>query len=305
MATIYTHKDANIRKTWGLITVFLLLIIGLGWILGYLFGSPVILGIAIIWSIIASVGSYWWSDKLVLALTHAKPIKKEDAPEFYRIVENLSITAGLPMPRLYILHEEALNAFATGRNPEHAVVAVTSGLLRRLERVELEGVIAHEMAHIGNRDMLVSTVVVVLAGIVVLVTDLTFRIMFHGGFGGRRGRDGGGGAVMLIIGLAVMIIAPFLATIIKFSVSRKREFLADAQGALLTRYPEGLARALEKISQDTNRLSVANNATAHLYFENPFKSDRRGGEGVSWFAKLFMTHPPVEERIRALGGLQE
>ncbi|MFY9457562.1 MAG: M48 family metallopeptidase [Candidatus Spechtbacterales bacterium] len=307
MANLYTNKDSNIRKTWLLITAFLLFIIGFGWFFSYWWGSPGILYIAIFFSILMSVGSYWWSDKLVLAMTRAKPIKKEDALELYRIVENLSITAGLPMPRVYIIEEEAMNAFATGRNPKHAVVAITRGLLNGLERTELEGVLAHEMSHIGNRDMLVSTVVVVLAGIVILAADLMFRNLLWGSMsGGRRSsRDSGGqaGAILMAVGIAVMIIAPILAQVIKLAVSRKREFLADASGALLTRYPEGLARALEKISGDPTPLRVANNATAHLYFENPFKGDRRGSE-ASWFIKLFMTHPPVEERVAALRGMK-
>jgi len=307
MTTLYSHKDSNIRKTWLLITVFLVFIIGFGWFMSFWFGSPSILYIAVFFSILMSVGSYWWSDKLVLAIAHAKPIKKEDAPELYRIVENLSITAGLPMPRVYVIEEEAMNAFATGRNPKHAVVAVTRGLLNRLDRTELEGVLAHEMSHIGNRDMLVSTVVVVLAGIVILAADLMFRHLFWSSmFGGRRSSSGSGGhtgAVMMVIGIAVMIIAPILAQVIKLAVSRRREFLADASGALLTRYPEGLASALEKISQDPTRLKSANNATAHLYFENPFKGDKKGGN-TSWFSKLFLTHPPVEERIKALRGME-
>ena len=311
MADLYTHKDANIRKTWLLIAVFLIFIIGFGWFLSYWFGSPVILYIAVFFSLIMSVGSYWWSDKLVISMSHAKPIKKDDAPELYRIVENLAITAGLPMPRIYIIEEQAMNAFATGRDPKHAVVAVTAGLLDRLDRAELEGVLAHELSHIGNRDMLVSTVIVVLAGIIILAADLMFRHMLFGAmFGGRGNRGGGGGGpVMMIVGLAVMIIAPILATVIKLAVSRKREFLADASGALLTRYPEGLASALEKISQDPIRLKVANNAMAHLYFENPFKTDLpagrqvKGGGRANWFSKLFTTHPPVEERIRNLRGM--
>ena len=307
MATLYSQKDSNIRKTWLLITVFLLFIIGFGWFMSFWFGSPIILVLAVVISVFMSIGSYWWSDKLVLRMSHAKPIKKEDAPELYRIIENLSITAGLPIPRIYVIDEEAMNAFATGRNPEHAVVAVTRGLLNRLERTELEGVLAHEMSHIGNRDMLVSTVVVVLAGIVILAADLMFRHMLFGAmFGGRRSSNNSGGnagAVMMIVGIAVMILAPILAQVIKLSISRKREFLADASGALLTRYPEGLASALEKISQDPIKLKVANNATAHLYFENPFKGDKKGGN-ASWFSKLFLTHPPVEERIKALRGME-
>lgn len=302
--TLYTHKDANIRKTCLLITVFLVFIIAFGWFLSYYFGSPTILYIAVFISIFMSIGSYWWSDKLVIAMSRAKPIQKSDAPELYRIVENLCITSGLPFPKIYIIDEQAMNAFATGRNPKHAVVAVTRGLLDRLDRSELEGVLAHEISHIGNRDMLVSTVVVVLAGIIVMAADIMSRHMLSGELGGRRSsrNSGNAGAVMMLIGIAVMIIAPFLAQIIKLAVSRKREFLADASGALLTRHPDGLASALEKISQDSTRLKVANNAMAHLYFENPFKGDRSYGEGVSWLAKLFMTHPPVEERIKALRG---
>lgn len=306
MSDLYSHRDSNIRKTWLLITAFLVLIIGFGWFMSYWFESPGVLYIAVIFSILMSVGSYWWSDKLVLLMTHAKQIKKDDAPELFRIVENLAITAGLPMPRVYIVDEAAPNAFATGRNPQHAVVAVTTGLLSRLERTELEGVIAHELSHIGNRDMLISTVVVVLVGIIVMAADLMMRHMLWGGFSGgnrRNSRDSGQiGAILMIIGVAFMIIAPLFAQIIKLAVSRKREFLADASGALLTRYPEGLARALEKISQDSTPLRAANNATAHLFFENPFKGDRRQGEGVNWFTKLFMTHPPVEERVKILRG---
>lgn len=297
MATLYTHKDSNIRKTWILITAFFVLIIVVGWILSQLFGNPAILVIALIFSVLMGFGSYWWSDKLVLSLTHAKPIQKSDAPELYRIVENLSITAGLPMPRLYILEEASPNAFATGRDPSHAVVAVTRGLLERLDKSELEGVLAHELSHIGNRDILVSTVVVVLAGMFVYGADIMFRSFLWGGFSGGNRKNSGG--AMLAIALVVMVIASILATVLKLSISRKREYLADASGALLTRYPEGLASALEKIAADPNKLKVANNATAHLYFENPFKGDRKNGN-VNWFNKLFMTHPPVEDRIKAL-----
>lgn len=309
MTNLYTNRDLNIRKTWLLITVFLLFITGFGWFLSTLLQNPGILYIAVIFSFFMSFASYWWSDKLVLAMNHAKAVKKEDASELYQIVEGLSSTADLPVPKIYIIEEQAMNALATGRNPRHAVVAVTRGLLERLEPKELEGVLAHELSHIGNRDMLVSTVVVVLAGVVVMAADLLMRnMLWGGGFGGKRrdSRDSGQAqGIMMAIGLVVMILAPLLATVIKLAISRKRELLADASGALLTRYPEGLARALEKISQDPNRLSVANNATAHLYFENPFKGDRGHGEGANWFTKLFMTHPPVEERIKALRSSQK
>ena len=304
METLYSHKDSNIRKTWLLMAIFISILIGVGWFLSYLSASPAVLYLSVVISLLMSVGSYWFSDKLVIAMTHAKPVTKEDAVELYRIVENLSITAGLPVPKIYVMDDAALNAFATGRNPEHGVVAVTRGLLNRLDRTELEGVIAHELSHIGNRDMLVSTVMVVLAGSIVMVSDLMTRhMLWSGGSSGRRdSRDGGAHGVILAIGIAAMLIAPLFATLIRLAISRKREFLADASGALLTRYPEGLANALEKISSDPNQMRSANNATAHLFFENPFKADKRGGK-TPWLAKIFMTHPPVEERIKALRGV--
>jgi len=294
--TLYTQKDKNIRKTWILITAFLIFIIALGWVFSYQFNSPAILVFAVIFSSLMSFISYWYSDKIILAISRAKEIEKEDNPELYRLVENLCITAGLPLPKIYIIDETALNAFATGRNPEHAVVAVTRGLLEKLERAELEGVIAHELSHIGNRDMLLQTVVVILIGLVALISDWFLRWTW---FSGRRrdSREGGGQIqlIMLVIGIALAILSPFIAMLIQLAISRKREFLADASGALLTRYPEGLANALEKISGDQTPLRVANKATAHLYITNPFR-----GRKVS---KLFMTHPPIEERINALRGM--
>jgi len=297
MPTLYTNAESNTRKTWLYITLFLVLIIGIGWLISYYLQSPVILYIAVILSILMSFTSYWFSDKIVLAITKAKPIEKKDNPQLYRIVENLCITAGLPLPRIYILEEAQPNAFATGRDAKHAVVAVTRGLLEKLEKVELEGVIAHELSHIGNRDMLISTVIVVLVGIVVIMTDFFFRISFWGGIGGRSNRGGGQARlIMILVALALAILAPIFAQLIKLAISRKREFLADASGALLTRYPEGLARALEKIAVDPNSLRVANNSTAHLFIASPF----RGKQSKSWFIKLFLTHPPVEDRIKAL-----
>lgn len=257
--------------------------------------------IAVLYSILISFFSYWYSDKIVLAMSRAKPIQRQDNRELYRIVENLCITAGLPLPKLYIIDSEQPNAFATGRDPKHAVVAVTQGLLSRLERSELEGVIAHELAHVGNRDTLLSTIVVILVGLVVIMTDFFFRISFWGGFGGRSDREGGRGRmIMLIVALALAILAPLAATLIKLAITRKREFLADASGALLTRYPEGLARALEKIAADSHPFRSATDATSHLYIINPF----RGRESASWLHKLFMTHPPVEARTRALRGMK-
>ena len=288
--TLYTQVDSNVRKTWFLITVFLILIIALGWVFSYIFESPLILYIAVIISIFWSFSSYWYSDKIVLSLTKSRPIKKEDNPELYRIVENLSITAGLPIPQIYIIDDISPNAFATGRDAKHGVVCVTQGLLDKLEKSELEGVIAHELSHIGNRDILLSSVVVVLVGMIALLSDWLLRSLFWG----RRRRDDKGnlGLIMLAVGIVGAIVAPLAATLLRLAISRKREFLADASGALLTRYPEGLARALEKISQDPNQLHSASNATSHLFISNPFRKKE--------ISKLWMTHPSTEERIKAL-----
>ena len=294
MPTLYTHAESNIRKTWLYIFFFLFFVIGLGWLISYLLQTQLIFWLAVGLAVVMNFFGYWYSDKIVLAMAKAKPIEKKDNPELYRIVENLCITAGLPLPKIYILNEAQLNAFATGRDVNHAVVAVTRGLLEKLEKVELEGVIAHELSHIGNKDMLLSTIIVVLVGIVVIMTDFFYRISFWSRERNRRGES-----FLVLIALALAILTPIFATLIRLAISRKREFLADASGALLTRYPEGLARALEKISQDKNPLRVASNSTAHLYIANPF----RGKETLSWFHKLFMTHPPVEERIRALRGM--
>ncbi|MDP2910714.1 MAG: M48 family metallopeptidase [bacterium] len=298
MPTLYTHADSNIRKTWLYLTGFLVFIILIAWIISYFLDSYLILWIAVVYSFLMSFFSYWYSDKIVLAITGAKPIEKKDNPELYRLVENLSITAGLPLPRIYIINEAQPNAFATGRNPKNGVIAVTKGLLQRLERTELEGVIAHELSHIGNKDALLQTIVVVLTGVVIIATDFFFRISFYGNR--RDNKDNRAAMIMFFVALALAILAPLLANLIKLAISRKREFLADASGALLTRYPEGLARALEKISQDPNPMRKANNSTAHLFIASPF----RGSQSQGWLTKLFMTHPPVEERVRALRGLK-
>ena len=298
MATLYTQAESNIRKTFLLITVFLVFIILLGWLFSYLMDSYTVLFIAVIFSILMSFGSYWYSDKVVIAMTRAEPIAKEDNPELYRLVENLCITAGLPLPKIYILDEAQPNAFATGRDANHAVIAVTKGLLEKMDKVELEGVISHELSHIGNKDMLLQTVIVVLAGIVALLSNWLLRIGFRGGF--RGGRKNEAGLIFLVLAIIAAVLAPLAATLIRLAISRKREFLADESGALLTRYPEGLARALEKIEKDPNSLSVANDSTAHLFISSPFK----GEEQTHWLTKLFMTHPPIEERIRALRDLK-
>ncbi len=303
MSTIYTHSDSNKRKTWFLLTGFLVFIILVGYIFSMAMDNEGILVFAVLFSIFSSFFSYWFSDKIVLAMSDAKEVTHENARELYHLVENLCITAGLPLPRIYIIDDTAPNAFATGRDPEHAVIAVTTGLLQKLEKSELEGVIAHELSHIGNRDILLATIVTVLVGVIVLLADWFRRWTFWGG-GRRRDSEKGGGQLQLIImvlAVVLSILAPVFAYLMQFAISRKREFAADADGALLTRYPEGLARALEKISGDNEPLEVANRATAHLYISSPFKTDR---SGVGWFASLFMTHPPVRERVAALRGME-
>jgi heat shock protein HtpX len=273
----------------------LVFIIGLGWLFSFVTNSQIVLFVAVFLSISMSVGGYWFSDKIVSKMAHAKPIDEKSHPDLYDIVENLCITAGLPVPDIYMIKEEQPNAFATGRNPENAVLAVTQGLLDRLERAEIEGVVSHELSHIGNRDMLLQTMAVVLAGVIAIASDIFLRSLWFKGSSKKRG-----GRIILILALIAAILAPIAATMIRLAISRKREFLADASGALLTRYPEGLASALEKISEYPNSLDSAKNATAHLYIQNPF----RGKEKKSWFAKLYMTHPPVEERVEALRGME-
>jgi heat shock protein HtpX len=298
MANLYTFKSKNIKKTWLLMGLFLVIISALGWFLSYYFNSPSIFYYAIAFSLIMNLVSYFYSDKIVLGLTGAKPVEFKDNPELYRIVENLCITAGLPMPKIYILSELAPNAFATGRNPQNAVIAVTEGLLQKLDTSELEGVIGHELSHIGNRDILLQTIVVVLVGIVTILADIFTRATFWGMRGSRDDNEGGGllNGILMLIGIIFVILSPLIAQLLQLAISRKREFLADASSALLTRYPDGLARALKKISTDPTPMKKVSNATAHLYIANPFK----GKQSQSWLVKIFMTHPPVEERIKAL-----
>lgn len=292
---MYTSYDRNIRLTWAYLTGFLVLVIGISYVFSQALDAPGILPIAVLFSTLMSFGSYWWSDSIVLSMSRARPIGPEDDRELFRVVENLAITAGLPMPRIYVIDDTAMNAFATGRDPEHGVICFTTGLLSRLDRSEIEGVAAHELSHIGNRDTLLSTVVVVLVGFVALLADWFRNALW---FGGRRRDDRGGDGqlqlVFFLFAIVLSILAPLATMLIQLAISRKREFLADASGALLTRYPEGLASALRKISADTEPLTEANRATAHLFIADPFKGRR--------IAKLFMTHPPVEERIAALLG---
>lgn len=295
MASLYTQQSKNVRRTWLLMTGFLVFVIAIGYFIAWYLQNPGILYIAVIFSLFMNVTAYWFSDKVALAATGAKEADERQYRELHRILENLAITAGVQKPRLYIIDDPAPNAFAAGRNQKHAVVAVTTGLLQRLERSELEGVLAHELSHVGNRDILVMTVVVVLAGFIAIISDIFLRMSFFGG-NNRESRN----PVLAIAGIVAIILAPFAAQLIQLAVSRKREFLADASGALLTRYPEGLASALQKISSYQAPMRRANHATAHLFISNPFGAHE--ARSASWriIAKIFSTHPPVEERIAAL-----
>jgi heat shock protein HtpX len=290
MATIYNQADKNIRLTWVYITGFLVFVIGVGYVFSQAMHNSFVLFAAVIFSTLMSVASYWWSDKIVLAMSGAKEVTHGNAKEIYHIVENLCITAGLPIPKIYVIQDPSPNAFATGRNAEHAVICLTTGIIEKLEKPELEGVIAHELSHIGNRDMLLSTVIVILVGFIALLADFFRRWIWFGG-----DDDNGKNPIFLIIAIVLSILAPIAAMLIQLAISRKREFLADADGALLTRYPEGLARALEKISSDPTPMRHANRATAHLFIANPFR-----GKKVS---NLFMTHPPISERVKRLRGM--
>jgi heat shock protein HtpX len=293
---IYKEQSSNVWKTWFLMTFFFVVVIGIGWVFSQVWDNQIILYVAIGFSVFMNILSYWFSDKIVLSMYRAQEVTNESHPDLYNIVENLSITAGLPMPKVYVIPDQAPNAFATGRNKDHAAVAVTSGLLQMLNKTELEGVIAHELAHIGNRDILLSTVVVVLVGFVAILSDMFLRSMF---WGGNRDDDNKAGAIFAVLGLILAIVAPIAVTLIQLAISRKREYLADATGALLTRYPEGLASALEKIGTYGGKVNRASNATAHMFIANPFNP----GFGKK-LANLFATHPPMEERIAVLRGLK-
>lgn len=265
----------------------------IGYAASWYMNDSTILYLAVIFAVGMNIYSYWYSDKLVLRMTGAKPVTLEQAPELYRIVENLSVTAGLPMPKIYVINDPSPNAFATGRDPEHAVVAVTTGLLQVLDKNELEGVMAHEMSHIGNRDMLVMTVAVVLAGFVAILADFLSRAVMFGG------NDRDRSPLFLILGIAGIILLPIAAQMIQLAISRKREYLADASASLLTRYPEGLASALEKISQNHQPLQKVSHATAHLFIADPYSEGGKRSIGQK-INGLFATHPPVEDRIRIL-----
>ncbi len=298
MASLYSQKTSNIRKTWGMFTIFLIVVVGLGYVFAQLYQSPGILYFAVAFSVFTNIWAYWFSDKIVLKMAGAQPVGRENYRELYNIVENLSITAGLPTPKIFLTNDQQLNAFATGRDPEHGVVVVTTGLLEKLNRSELEGVLAHELSHIGNRDILISTVAVVLAGFIAILSDIFLRSMRFRSFGGRDRSNAQG--MMILLGIVFSLLAPLAALLMRLAISRRRESLADTSGALLTRYPEGLANALQKIADDKTPMPRASNSTAHLWVDDPFNRDSK----ASWLHSLFMTHPPIAERIAALRGME-
>ena len=297
MASLYTQQGKNVFRTWMLMGVFFILVIAIGFFLSYYFDDSAILYIAVGIALVMNIGAYWFSDKIAISQAGAKPADEIQYKELHRIVENLAITAGLPKPRVYIIDDPAPNAFATGRDKNHAVIVVTSGLLQMMDRNELEGVIAHELSHVGNRDILVMTVAVVLVGVLSLLANIFIRMSFWGGMG--RDRDRNANIFVLIAGVLAIILAPIAAQLIQLAISRKREFLADASGALLTRYPEGLESALQKLGQYEAPMRRASTTTAHMYITNPFGAHPAG----QWVQKLFSTHPPIPERIAALEGM--
>jgi heat shock protein HtpX len=305
LPTLYNQIDENKAKSWYLMIGFILFISILTWIfaraLDFTSGDAVgIVGIAFIIAGITNFVSYYYSDKMVLALSHARPIAESDNPDLYHLVENLCVGSGQPVPRMYLIEDSAPNAFATGRDPQNAALCFTTGILQKLDRPELEGVAAHELSHIKNYDTRYMSLVVILVGLTALLADLFMRSLWYGGIR-RRGDNrsaGSGGGIFILIGIALAILAPLIAQLIKLAVSRQREYLADASGALLTRYPEGLARALLKLNADTDPLEVANKATAHLYIVNPLHD--WGGT----LNGLFSTHPPIEERVARLRGMK-
>jgi heat shock protein HtpX len=294
---IYSQISANKKKTWLIILLFVIFVSTILFVYGKASGYGLeFLGIGLIISGAMAFSSYYHSDKMILGMSGAKQIGVNDNPLLFKTVENLCIGAGIPMPKIYIIDDSAINAFATGRDLNHSVVCVTTGCLERLNKVELEGVIAHELSHVRNYDIRLMAVVVILVGLVALLADFFMRSLWFGTERKNRSEKGNAQGIFLLIGIVLAILSPLIASLIQLAVSRKRELLADASGALLTRYPEGLASALEKISQDKEPLEAANNATAHLYIANPFKGKISG----SWFANLFNTHPPIEERIKIL-----
>lgn len=308
MQNIYEVAAANKRKSWMVIIGFIVFVTlaiylmsnAFAVYLGYRPGGLGVAGLAFIFSGLMSFVSYYWSDRIVLGISGARPADRNHDKLFYTVVENLAIGAGLPRPKLYVIDDTAPNAFATGRDPDHAVVCATTGLLQKLDRTELEGVIAHELTHVKNYDIRLMSIVSVLVGSVALIADFLLRATWWGRGSRDNDRDSGQlGAILLVVGIVFAILSPFIAQLIQLAISRRREFMADAGGVSMTRQPSGLISALKKIAGDTEPLEAANKATAHMYFENPFK-DGRVKSAAGWFAGLFNTHPPVEERIKAL-----
>ena len=299
---MYSQIASNKRRSVGLVVGFVIFVGLFGYVLSRALGRPGLFIFILVFALIYAIISYVAAAKITLAMTGAKPVTRDQAPQLYRTVENLSIAAGLPMPKVYVIEDSSPNAFATGRDPEHAVVAATTGLLETLEPVELEGVIAHELSHVGNYDIRFMALVVVLVAVVAMLADLFLKLTFWGGLGGDDDNEGGNSnIVFIILGIAGAILAPIAASLVQLAVSRQREYLADASGALLTRYPDGLARALAKISQDPRGLKTANSATASLYISNPLKGGKGAGKSLM---RLFDTHPPIEERIARLHNME-
>lgn len=293
---LYQEQSANVRKSWLLVGGFLIGVILIGWLISSYFNNPAILYIAVFLAIVTNFYAYWQSDTLVLKMNKARPATREEFFDFYTVAENTAIAAGLPLPKLYVIDDPAPNAFATGRDKEHAAVCATTGLLSMMTRPELEGVLAHEFSHIRNKDMLLMTLAVVLAGFVAIAANIFLRMSFYGG--GRRDNDNGN-AVVLVLAIVGLVLAPVAAQLIQLAISRRREYLADASGALLTRYPAGLASALEKLGSYQAPMRSANLATAHLFINDPFG---KHPSGSGWVEKLFSTHPPIQDRINALLG---
>jgi len=296
MPSLYEERSANVRRTILLITLFLVLVIGIGYLIAWYFNNSLILYVAVLLAVLTNIYAYWASDKLVLSMNRARPASREEFFDFYTVTENLAIADGLPMPKLYVIDDPQPNAFATGRNETHAVLCATTGLLSMMTRSELEGVVAHELSHVKNHDMLVMTIAVVLAGFIAIAANLFLRASYFGG--GGRNREGGN-ALVLVLALVGVVLAPIAAQLIQLAISRRREYLADASGALLTRYPEGLAAALQKIGAYGAPMRHANLQTAHIFISNPFGPADASG---SWLTRLFSTHPPIPDRIRALLG---
>ncbi len=296
---MYSQIDSNKRKTWVLIAAVSAFIVLLFYVFALAYGTDpgatIIAGV--IFASIYSLIAYYLSDKAALMSSGAKQIQKSDAPEIWRLVENLCISSGLPMPKIYIINEDVPNAFATGRDPKHASIAFTTGLLKIMNKQELEGIAAHELSHVKNYDIRIMTITVVLVGLIILIAEIFLRLGLHGGRGNKK--SGQAGLILLIIGIVLAILSPFIAQLIKLAVSRTREYLADASGALMTRYPDGLASALEKLKMHSGKMKKANHATAHMYISNPFGA-RKKPSGLS---KLFSTHPPIEDRIKKLRGM--